>query len=218
METSYTKRIGEEIWTFIIEDGKLSITDGILTRYTTEVDTKTQLLLKFFFQMNSWEKFIKLKETTQNLEISIDYDGIVIPLLLEKFIASPEEEVIFLKKALRNERERITGIEEQLAQLKVGKTNVFAGKTTCKDWIDYGRYDNMSYYVVVKFEKPLERVPYIVTSIHGTGCHWLVNGPSSVYDVSTTGFKVYIRVVEGTITMEQMQEYNWHIVYLGYTD
>lgn len=58
--------------------------------------------------------------------------------------------------------------------------------------------------------------PAYLTSIGGTGNHWATIGATSIYQATATGFRVYVRWVNGNaLTPAQANAFNWHINWLG---
>lgn len=58
--------------------------------------------------------------------------------------------------------------------------------------------------------------PVYLTSIGGISSHWATIGATSVYQPTPTGFRVYVRWVDGaTLTPAQANGFKWHINWIG---
>lgn len=58
--------------------------------------------------------------------------------------------------------------------------------------------------------------PVYVTSIGGISSHWATTGATSVYSATATGFRVYVRWVDGSpLTPAQANSLQWHINWIG---
>jgi hypothetical protein len=58
--------------------------------------------------------------------------------------------------------------------------------------------------------------PIYVTSIVGNTSHWATTGATSIYNPTPTGFRVYVRWVDGgPLTTEQATQYAWYINWIG---
>ena len=58
--------------------------------------------------------------------------------------------------------------------------------------------------------------PKYITSIGGVSSHWATTGATSVYNVTPTGFRVYVRFSDGSaITPAQANSFQWHINWVG---
>jgi hypothetical protein len=82
------------------------------------------------------------------------------------------------------------------AQITVGTMKVAQGVTTPNDWVDYNGGVGGIYVDVNTSACGFTTTPhYLVTleSVTGQGYHWYVNGTPSLYNVSPTGFRVYLR-------------------------
>jgi len=53
--------------------------------------------------------------------------------------------------------------------------------------------------------------PQLFTSLVGSSSHWSVTGVTSIYSKTATGFRIYVRVAGGSITVAQANTWNWHI-------
>ncbi|MEV8635859.1 hypothetical protein AB0395_29805 [Streptosporangium sp. NPDC051023] len=59
--------------------------------------------------------------------------------------------------------------------------------------------------------------PVYVTSISGTGAQWSLVGPSAVYEITATKFRVYVQWRDATpISPATAQQYGWFIQWIGY--
>jgi len=94
---------------------------------------------------------------------------------------------------------------------------VFAGKTQSNDWNVAAGFLTL-HVDLTAYNFP--DTPIIVTSLHGLGYHWMILGGSSPYNISSTGFDIYIRSVfpnEMETTKNNAQQYNWHIQWIAKT-
>jgi len=58
--------------------------------------------------------------------------------------------------------------------------------------------------------------PVYFTSIGGTTTHWAIAGATSIYLPTPTGFRVYIKWVDGSVlTPATANSYGWHINWMG---
>ena len=87
------------------------------------------------------------------------------------------------------------------------------------DWTPYGATG-----IYVDIDASAGRfttTPVYITSIGGTpnGKHWRTTGATSIYNASSTKFRVYVRWADGTgLTPEQANSYEWHINWIGMED
>ena len=63
------------------------------------------------------------------------------------------------------------------------------------------------------------KIPNVVTSVEGTSHHWMVLGAASVYNTTTTGFRVYLNNVNAGLDKSQLDDNLWNIewVAVGFT-
>ena len=59
----------------------------------------------------------------------------------------------------------------------------------------------------------LKNIPQVHTSIYGNRSHWDTTGASSIYQLTNKGFRVYIKGVDFTATVENAKEYKWKLAY-----
>jgi hypothetical protein len=58
--------------------------------------------------------------------------------------------------------------------------------------------------------------PVYITSIGGNAAHWATTGATSIYFPTATGFRVYVRWVDGSaLTPAQANSFGWHINWVG---
>jgi hypothetical protein len=92
---------------------------------------------------------------------------------------------------------------------RTGKTA--AGNT---NWLVY--QPNAIYVDVDTSSANFNSVPNYVTSLGGVQQHWDTVGASSVYQASRTGFRIYVRFVNGApLTPADANSYGWHVVWIG---
>jgi len=198
MESIYTKRIDSKYYSFKFEENNLIVEKEVGEKYVTCIESNTtRMCLRLILTQSNGENYIKITKTNDALELKIDYQGEIISILLEKYLSSAEEQLIHLTELLSMEKRKIV-----------------AGKTSPDDWKSYNG-TNTGYYVEVKFEIPREEVPIVLTSLHGTGCHWMTSGASSVYNLTNEGFSIYVCYPSG-ISLDGMIGYKWHIQYIAY--
>jgi hypothetical protein len=97
-------------------------------------------------------------------------------------------------------------------------TIVFSGRTKPTDW--KGLSNGLGIYVNVEIPATVfsasRPVPVFITSIGGDNNHWATTGASSVYKATHTGFRIYIRWIDGgPLIPEFAEEKNWHINWIG---
>lgn len=81
------------------------------------------------------------------------------------------------------------------------------GKT---NWIAYGK--NGIYVDIDTSGAGFHGTPLYFPSIGGTGNQWATSGSNAVYNSSPTGFRVYIRWLDGApLTPEFANQREWHI-------
>ena len=63
------------------------------------------------------------------------------------------------------------------------------------------------------------KIPNVVTSVEGSSSHWKILGTSSVYDTTTTGFRVYLSSDHFNLKESQLDDKLWNIdwVAVGFT-
>ncbi len=93
-----------------------------------------------------------------------------------------------------------------------------SGSTNPSDWkqVTGGRgiYVDVSIPATVfSASRPL---PVYITSIGGDNNHWATTGATSIYKATHTGFRIYVRWIDGgTLTPDFAQERGWHINWIG---
>ncbi|MER7129926.1 hypothetical protein [Streptosporangium saharense] len=94
---------------------------------------------------------------------------------------------------------------------------IAAGQTTAgQGWQAYGA--NGIYLDVDTTAARFTGTPVYVTSISSTGgSQWALVGPSAVYNVTATKFRVYVQWKDGSaLTPATAQQYGWYINWIGY--
>ena len=95
--------------------------------------------------------------------------------------------------------------------------------TTGRKVTDYQNYsDGKNVYVDVDMTGcGFAKIPNVVISVEGSSSHWVAQGTSSVYDTTSTGFRVYLNndkagVARGYLNAEG---YKWNIdwIAVGFT-
>ena len=60
------------------------------------------------------------------------------------------------------------------------------------------------------------KTPVYITSIGGAGNHWATTGATSIYSPTPTGFRIYVRWVNGAaLSPADANQYQWHINWIG---
>ncbi|MGD9212572.1 MAG: hypothetical protein PVI90_17445 [Desulfobacteraceae bacterium] len=82
-------------------------------------------------------------------------------------------------------------------------------------WVQYG--DGVGIYVDVDTSAGrFTGIPVYTTSLGGNSSHWSTSGGTSVYDATATGFRIYVKRVDGNpITPEYANQRKWHINWTG---
>jgi hypothetical protein len=89
-----------------------------------------------------------------------------------------------------------------------------SGKTAPTNWIAYGA--NGIYVDVNTTSGGFVQPPAYITSIGGNGNHWATTGATSIYSPTATGFRIYVRWVDGgPLTPSVAQGYGWFINWIG---
>jgi hypothetical protein len=94
---------------------------------------------------------------------------------------------------------------------KVASGSTLAGATA---WV---QYTGTGIYVDVNTTAAgFTTTPTYVTSIGGNSSHWSTVGGSSIYSPTPTGFRVYVRWVDGaSLTIATAILYGWHINWIA---
>jgi hypothetical protein len=93
---------------------------------------------------------------------------------------------------------------------------IVSGKTapSSTNWQVYS--PNGIYLDVNTAAAQFSAVPVYVTSIGGTSSHWATTGATSIYQETTTGFRVYVKWSDGSpLTPAQANSWQWHINWIG---
>jgi len=60
------------------------------------------------------------------------------------------------------------------------------------------------------------KTPLYITSLGGNGYHWATAGATSIYEPTPTGFRVYVRWLNGDpLTPAFANQYGWHINWIA---
>ena len=102
----------------------------------------------------------------------------------------------------------------QTVNSNMGNKKVFFGITSTNDWKTYSA-DGL--YVDIDFsDLNLKEVPYVSTNIMGSTSHWTVSGATSIYNIDTRSFRIYI--YQKGVTLSFAQSSGWKIQYILYYD
>ncbi|MFP5247262.1 MAG: hypothetical protein ACLGH0_11260 [Thermoanaerobaculia bacterium] len=99
-----------------------------------------------------------------------------------------------------------------MAVIKIGSGRTNPGATA---WQAYGG-GNGIFLDVNTSAAGFSGTPLYFTSIGGNSSHWATTGATSIYLPSATGFRVYVRWVDGApLTPATANGYQWHINWVG---
>ena len=96
-------------------------------------------------------------------------------------------------------------------------TQLCTGESNPADWLDYSQPGSM-YTEVDMSHCGFVDNPTVITSLHGDSAHWTVEGPSSVYNVTPTGFRVYLQDDDVTVDSAYATSRNWRIQFIATED
>jgi hypothetical protein len=95
--------------------------------------------------------------------------------------------------------------------ITIGSGKTIPGNT---DWQPYN--ENGIVVQVDTSAAGFSSTPVYVTSLGGTGSMWSTSGGSSVYDPTSTSFKIYLRWIDGhDIDPALADSKKWHINWIG---
>jgi hypothetical protein len=87
--------------------------------------------------------------------------------------------------------------------------SIITGSTKTTDWTLYAYAAAITVYVDLSQYK-LTKAPYVYTSLNGNGMHYATIGATSIYELSPSGFRVYVGWWNGSpITINDAQKYGW---------
>ena len=95
---------------------------------------------------------------------------------------------------------------------------VFSGRTKPNAWkgLSNGRGISVEVEIPATVFNATKPVPVFITSIGGDNNHWATTGASSVYKATHTGFRIYLRWIDGgPLDPEFAEAQNWHINWIG---
>lgn len=93
-----------------------------------------------------------------------------------------------------------------------------SGSTSPSDWrqVSNGRGVFVDVQIPGTIFDAARPVPVYVTSISGDNNHWATTGATSIYQATHTGFRVYVRWIDGSaLTPDFAQQRNWRINWIG---
>lgn len=95
---------------------------------------------------------------------------------------------------------------------------VHAGRSKPTDWkqVSNGRGIYVDVDTTVGAFSSSRPCPMYLTSLGGDNNHWATTGATSIYKATHTGFRVYVRWIDGSpLIPEFAEERGWHINWLG---
>ena len=99
-----------------------------------------------------------------------------------------------------------------MAVIKIGSGRTPSGSTA---WQQYTS-GNGVYLDVSTSSAGFTTTPIYLTSIGGNTSHWATTGATSIYFPTATGFRVYVRWVDGSpLTPAQANSMGWTISWVG---
>jgi hypothetical protein len=99
-----------------------------------------------------------------------------------------------------------------MAALKIGNGRTTPGSTA---WQPYNGTAGV-YLDVNTSAAGFSSTPVYVTSLGGNSGNWSTAGATSVYQASPTGFRVYVKWIDGSpLTPAQANSWQWHINWIG---
>lgn len=100
-----------------------------------------------------------------------------------------------------------------MSSIRIGSGSTPAGST---NWQPYQGGTTGIFVDVNTSAASFKTTPVYTTSIAGNSSHWATTGASSVYNASPTGFRIYIRWVDGhALTPAQANGFQWRINWVG---
>ena len=110
--------------------------------------------------------------------------------------------------------------EEMIEFTKKGK--IATGSTRPIDWKQYPEIGDGKAGVFVDVDTSsagFTKTPVYTSALYGNSIHWETTGASSIYNVSPTSFRVYIRFCDGReLTPESATRNGWYIQWIGVED
>lgn len=95
--------------------------------------------------------------------------------------------------------------------VKIASGSTTPGSTNWKSYGTRGIYVDVS----TSFAR-ITGTPVYVTSLGGNSHHWQAIGATSIYQPTATGFRVYVRWLDGgSLTPAQANELKWHINWIA---
>ena len=94
----------------------------------------------------------------------------------------------------------------------------YSGASKPSDWqqVDGGRGIFVDVEIPSGIFRTSRPLPVYVASISGDNNHWATTGASSIYQATCTGFRVYVRWIDGSpLTPDFAQQRNWSINWIG---
>ena len=101
----------------------------------------------------------------------------------------------------------------------VGRDEICGGTTSKGDWDVWSSYGSTGLFIDVDttFCKFAEAKPRYVSSVIGDSAHWQLTGVNSIYEASSTGFRIYMwhPVLRGKFMKYFAARYNWRLSWLA---
>jgi hypothetical protein len=115
----------------------------------------------------------------------------------------------------------VAGIVNATDYHRAGRPLIAAGRTPPGlEWQQYendvGQFPSGVFIDVNTEEYHFSTTPVYVTALHGNSSHWATTGSSSVYNPSSTGFRVYIRWSDNSpLFVSEAESLGWHIQWIA---
>jgi hypothetical protein len=95
----------------------------------------------------------------------------------------------------------------------VSSNKIRSGQTSPRDWQNYG--DQSVYVDMDTSDAGFTAVPRYLTSLSSSRGIWATTGATSIYSPEQDRFRVYLRVVKGSLTPEEAQSRGWYLSWVG---
>jgi hypothetical protein len=100
-----------------------------------------------------------------------------------------------------------------MSVMKIASGQTVPGNTA---WQTYPGPANGIYVDVDTSTAGFKTIPLYFTSIGGISAHWAAVGATSIYQPTNSGFRIYVRWIDGTtLSPAQANSWQWHICWLG---
>lgn len=105
------------------------------------------------------------------------------------------------------------------------KSKVYSGTTDPGKWVQHYKEPNQIYIDVDTSACEFKKTPLYVCSLVGDSHHWSTTGGSSIYNPTSTGFRINLRnavssFIDGKCTYdplktERAKKFNWRINWMA---